>query len=122
MRPTLAEATPGDLAMALPSRIVLDLVEALDRLDTILPGVGAEGTLLYAPEIRYTDARYGVTPDLESSRPGFFVAGEGSGHARGVVYAAVTGVFAAHGVLRRLTGRVPEEPVSLVSTGPTGGR
>jgi uncharacterized FAD-dependent dehydrogenase len=102
VRPTCAEATPGDISMAMPGRIVRNVVEALERLNALLPGVAAGGTLLYAPEIKFYDTRYRVSPDLETTVPAFFVAGDASGHSRGIVYSAVTGSLAGQGILRRL--------------------
>jgi uncharacterized protein len=120
--PTLTEATPGDISMALPARILRNILEGLDRLDRVLPGVAAEGTLIYAPEIKFYDTRYRVTPDMETTVPAFFIAGDGSGHSRGIVYSAVTGLLAGQGVLRRLTGRVPVEAASRGTMGLPMGR
>jgi uncharacterized FAD-dependent dehydrogenase len=119
VRPTLTEATPGDLAMALPARLVTNLVEGLEALDALMPGVAAGGTLLYAPEIKFFDTRYRVSPDMESSVPRLFLAGDAGGHSRGVVYSALTGVLAGQGVLRALTGRVRPIPVRLECPGPS---
>ncbi len=95
VHPTLESFTPGDLSMALPHRVVVDLVEAVDVLDRLIPGLSSEGTLLCAPEIKFYDTRYAVGPGMETALPGFYVAGDASGHSRGIVFAAVTGVLAA---------------------------
>jgi len=101
IRPTLREATPGDISMALPSRIVTNLVEGLERLNNLIEGISSDNTLLYAPEIKFYDTRYEVTPNLETTLGGFFVAGDASGHSRGIVYSAVTGMLAAEAILQR---------------------
>ena len=93
--PTLMDFTPGDVSMALPQRIVVDLVESIERLDRILPGLASDGTLIYAPEIKFYDTRYQVGSGMETQLPGFYVAGDASGHSRGIVFAAVTGILAA---------------------------
>ena len=95
IRPTLDEVTPGDISMALPQRIVLNLLEAIERLDRIIPGLAADSTLIYAPEIKFYDTRYDVQDGMETKLPGFYVAGDASGHSRGIVFAAVTGIHAA---------------------------
>ncbi len=101
VQPTLQSFTPGDVSMALPHRVVVDLVEAVEVLDRLIPGLASEGTLLWAPEIKFYDTRYAVGPGMETALPGFFVAGDASGHSRGIVFAAVTGVLAARRIRER---------------------
>jgi len=100
--PTLKEYTPGDVSMALPQRIVVDIVEAIDRLDRIIPGLASDGTLLYAPEIKFYDTQYKVLAGMETQLPGLFVAGDASGHSRGIVFAGVTGILAAERILEKV--------------------
>jgi len=100
--PTLTDVTPGDIAMAFPHRIVTNLMEGLSVLNHIISGLQSNSTLLYAPEIKFYDTKYEVTPNLETNVNNFFVAGDASGHSRGIIYSAVTGIFAAEGVLRNL--------------------
>ncbi len=99
--PTLTDATPGDISMALPDRVVINLREGLEQLNNIIPGLTADNTLLYAPEIKFYDTRYPVTHEMETEVPGFFVAGDASGHSRGIVYSAVTGMIAAAAIRKR---------------------
>ena len=100
--PTLKDATPGDIAMAFPHRIFKNLIEGLDVLNEIITGLYSNNTLLYAPEIKFYDTKYTVTPSMETNAKNFFVAGDACGHSRGIVYSAVTGMFAAEGVLNRV--------------------
>ncbi len=95
IHPTLGEHTPGDISMALPHRVVVNVLEAVERLDKILPGLASDGTLVYAPEIKFYDTRYRLKEGMETELPGFHVAGDASGHSRGIVFAAVTGILAA---------------------------
>ncbi len=101
--PTLSDHTPGDISMALPDRVTVNLMEGLDRLNNIIEGVTSDNTLLYAPEIKFYDTKYEVTRDLETKLDGFYVAGDASGHSRGIVYSAITGMIAAEGIKDRLT-------------------
>jgi len=101
IEPTLKDFTPGDISMALPHRVVVDLVEALAMLDKVMPGVDSGSTLLYAPEIKFYDTRYRIRQGMETELPGFYVAGDASGHSRGIVFAAVTGILAARHILSR---------------------
>jgi len=96
--PTLTDVTPGDISMALPDRVVVNLVEGLEQLNNILPGLTADNTFLYAPEIKFYDTRYPVSPAMETDIHGFYVAGDASGHCRGIVYSAVSGLLAARNI------------------------
>jgi len=104
LSPTLGDATPGDISMALPYRIVQDIKEGLTTLDRILPGVAADSTLLYAPEIKYYSLKPKVNSRLETSVEGLHVAGDGAGLSRGIVHAAATGILAGRGVGGSSTG------------------
>ncbi|MBU1634035.1 FAD-dependent oxidoreductase, partial [bacterium] len=100
--PTLTDVTPGDIAMAFPQRIVTNLMEGLSVLNHIISGLESNSTLLYAPEIKFYDTKYQVSSNLETNVKNFFVAGDASGHSRGIIYSAVTGILAAEGVLANL--------------------
>jgi uncharacterized FAD-dependent dehydrogenase len=99
--PTLNSVTPGDIAMGLPHRIVTDLLEGLDKLDQVIPGVAQDSTLLYAPEVKFSANRISTNSDLESPVNNLFMAGDGAGLSGGLLTAAATGVIAARGILRK---------------------
>jgi uncharacterized FAD-dependent dehydrogenase len=65
VRPTLRGVTPGDIAMVIPHRIVTNILEGLERLDMVIPGVAADSTLLYAPEIKFYAMRVEVGKSME---------------------------------------------------------
>jgi uncharacterized FAD-dependent dehydrogenase len=106
VKPTLINVTPGDIAMGLPHRIVTDILEGLDKLDRVVPGVAQESTLLYAPEVKFSANRIYTNPDLETPVKNLFVAGDGAGLSGGLVVAAATGVIAARGILKK-SGKMP---------------
>ena len=99
MIPTLKDATPGDIGMALPHRIVTDILEALDKLDKVIPGIADGSTILYAPEIKFYATKVLTNRYLESSARGIYVAGDGAGVSRGIIGAAATGILAARGII-----------------------
>jgi hypothetical protein len=101
VQPTLQNVTPGDIAMAMPHRIVTDIVEGLEKLDKVIPGVASTSTLLYAPEIKFPANRIIVNRNLETPIENIFVAGDGAGLSRGIVIAAATGIIAARGILKK---------------------
>lgn len=90
----------GDLGMALPYRILLDIVEGLDILNNILPGISKDSTLLYAPEIKFHALNIKTNEYLQTSQEKIYVAGDGVGWSRGIVGAAVCGVLAARGMIK----------------------
>jgi len=100
--PTLKDVTPGDISMALPYRVVANLVEALRRLNRIIPGVASSQTLLYAPEIKFYSVKTVTSRDMETNVENIFVAGDGTGLSRGINVAAATGILAARGILEKL--------------------
>ena len=101
---TLKDVTPGDISMALPHRIVMDIIEGLEILNQIIPGVNADSTLVYAPEIKFYARKIEVDGSFQSSLKGLYVAGDGAGLSRGIVSAAATGILAGRGILSDLNG------------------
>jgi uncharacterized FAD-dependent dehydrogenase len=96
---TLSNVTPGDISMALPHRIVVDILEALDVLDEIIPGVASNSTLVYAPEAKFYAMELQVDDRLQTNVKNLFAAGDGVGLSRDIVNAAATGILAARGIL-----------------------
>lgn len=101
VKPTLKEVTPGDIAMAFPHRVVTDIIEGLERLDRVIPGVARDSTLLYAPEIKFYAMRVEVGKSMETSIENLFVAGDGAGVSRGIIIASATGILAAEGIIEK---------------------
>ncbi len=98
VRNTLKDVTPGDISMALPQRIVMDIIEGLEILNEIVPGVNSDSTLLYAPEIKFYAREIGVDEKLQTNIRNLYVAGDGAGLSRGIVTAAATGLLAGRGI------------------------
>jgi uncharacterized FAD-dependent dehydrogenase len=101
-RPTLREATPGDLNLVLPHRYVVNILEMFDALDQVAPGVGSRHTLLYGVEAKFYSSRLRLSRDLETEVHNLFAAGDGAGVTRGLVQASASGMLAAREILRRL--------------------
>ncbi len=101
VKPTLRSVTPGDISMALPGRIVTNILEGLERLDQVIPGVASDSTLLYAPEVKLYSMEVTVDEHMETNVPNLFVAGDGAGLSRGIITAAATGLLAARGILHK---------------------
>jgi len=95
------KAVPGDITLGMPARIIDNLWESLKKLDKIVPGILHPSTLMYAPEIKFFDTHFPTGSDLETSVPGLFVAGDGTGKSRGIVGAAISGIIAARGIVAK---------------------
>ncbi|MCF8045171.1 MAG: FAD-binding protein [Desulfarculaceae bacterium] len=95
IEPTMTNVVCGDIAMALPERILSNLTEGLESLNLVVPGVSNDETLLYAPEIKFFATQVETDSDLETKIKGMFVAGDGPGVAGNIVSAAATGLIPA---------------------------
>ncbi|WP_028586408.1 NAD(P)/FAD-dependent oxidoreductase [Desulfocurvus vexinensis] len=101
INPTMKDVVPGDIAMALPERIVTNLVQGLEQLNYAVPGVANDETLLYAPEIKFFATQVTTSAHLETPVAGLFVAGDGPGVAGNIVSASATGLIPAKEIVRR---------------------
>ncbi len=101
IEPTMTNVVCGDIAMALPGRILTNLIEGLEALNQVIPGVSNDETLLYAPEIKFFATQVETSPHLETSISGMFVAGDGPGVAGNIVSAAATGIIPAQQIIDR---------------------
>ena len=99
---TLEDVTPGDISMAMPHRIVMDIIEGLEKLNEVIPGVASDSTLLYAPEVKFYAMELQVSQELATSTKGLYAAGDGTGLSRDIINAAATGVIAGRAILQQL--------------------
>jgi uncharacterized FAD-dependent dehydrogenase len=103
-KPTLDQATPGDLSFVLPYRYLKDIIEMLEKLDSLAPGIFSRHTLLYGVEVKFYSHRIKLTSHLESEVKNLFIAGDGAGITRGLIQASVSGIVAGKEIASRLKG------------------
>lgn len=103
VRPTLA-ATPGDLSLVLPKRILDGIIEMIYALDKIAPGTANDDTLLYGVEVKFYNMEVDIDENLETKYPGLYVIGDGSGVTHSLSHASASGVYVA----RQIAGVVNE--------------
>lgn len=101
LQPTLADAVPGDLSFAFPAKQWNTIIESLEILDKIFPGMNGDDTIMYGPEIKWYSARAELSPKLESAIPNLFCGGDGCGVSRGIVQAAMTGIIIGQEISER---------------------
>ncbi|MGN1204225.1 MAG: NAD(P)/FAD-dependent oxidoreductase, partial [Lachnospiraceae bacterium] len=94
VRPTLA-ATPGDLSLVLPKRILDGIMEMIYALDKIAPGTANDDTLLYGVEVKFYNMEVEIDEHLETRYKGLYVIGDGSGITHSLSHASASGVFVA---------------------------
>jgi uncharacterized protein len=99
--PTLKSATPGDLSFVLPYRHLKGIIEMLQAMDKLAPGVASRHTLLYGVEVKFYSLRPQLSPVLETEVHNMFGVGDGAGVSRGLSLASASGVVAAREILIR---------------------
>ncbi|MDI6605357.1 MAG: NAD(P)/FAD-dependent oxidoreductase [Thermoanaerobacteraceae bacterium] len=102
VEPTLKDATPGDLSLVLPYRFLQSIIEMLQALDKVSPGVFSKHTLLYGVEVKFYSSRVKLTNNFETQVKNLFAAGDGAGITRGLVQASISGVVVAREILNRI--------------------
>lgn len=98
VRPTLA-ATPGDLSLVLPKRIMDGIIEMIYALDKIAPGTANDDTLLYGVEVKFYNMEVDIDENLETRHKGLYVIGDGSGVTHSLSHASASGVYVARHIL-----------------------
>ena len=102
VRPTLS-ATPGDLSLVLPKRILDGIIEMIYALDKIAPGTANDDTLLYGVEVKFYNMEVAIDEHLETKYPGLYIIGDGSGVTHSLSHASASGVYVA----RRIAMEAP---------------
>jgi len=97
--PTL-NATPGDLSLVLPKRILDGIIEMIYALDKVAPGTANEDTLLYGVEVKFYNMEVEVDHNLESRHKGLYIIGDGSGITHSLSHASASGVHVARNIAK----------------------
>ncbi|MDI6600209.1 MAG: NAD(P)/FAD-dependent oxidoreductase [Thermoanaerobacteraceae bacterium] len=102
LEPTLKAAVPGDLSLVLPYRHLTDIIEMLQAMDKIAPGIYSKHTLLYGVEVKFYSSRVNLTEGLETEIENLYAAGDGAGVSRGLAQASASGVLVARQILGKV--------------------
>lgn len=101
VKPTLKEAVPGDLGLCLPYNTMKSIIEMIEALDHITPGIANEHTLLYGVEAKFYSSRPIVTKELQvKGIHGLYVGGDGAGLTRGLAQAGASGIYVARNIVK----------------------
>lgn len=103
VKPTLKEAVPGDLGLVLPYNVMKSLVETIEALDHVTPGIANEHTLFYGVEAKFYSERPEVNKHFETMISNLYVGGDGAGITRGLAQAGANGVAIARSIIEKET-------------------
>ena len=99
--PTL-KATPGDLSLVLPKRILDGIIEMIYALDKVAPGTANDDTLLYGVEVKFYNMEVAVNSDLECCHENLYIIGDGSGITHSLSHASASGVHVARKIIEKM--------------------
>lgn len=99
VNPTLKEAVPGDLGLVLPYNTMKSIIEMIEALDKVSPGIASEHTLFYGVEAKFYSARLKVDEHFESPIKGLYLGGDGAGITRGLAQTGANGVWIARHII-----------------------
>lgn len=99
--PTM-DATPGDLSLVLPKRLLDGIIEMIYALDKIAPGTANDDTLLYGVEVKFYNMEVAVDSSLETCHQGLYVIGDGSGITHSLSHASASGIYVARNIAATL--------------------
>jgi uncharacterized FAD-dependent dehydrogenase len=102
VHPTLKEAVPGDLGLVLPYNTMKSIIEMVEALDHVTPGIASDHTLFYGVEAKFYSARPEVNDKFETKINGLYVAGDGAGLTRGLAQAEANGVWIARDIVSKV--------------------
>jgi uncharacterized protein len=103
LEPTLKEAVPGDLGLVLPYNTMKSLIEMVEALEKVTPGIASEHTLFYGVEAKFYSARPKLSETLETEIAGLYCGGDGAGITRGLAQAGAAGVWIARSIAQKLS-------------------
>ena len=103
MKPTLKEAVPGDLTLCMPQKTMEAIVEMIEVLDKVTPGIASDHTLLYGVEAKYYSAHPEIKNTLElEAIANLYVGGDGAGLTRGLAQAGASGILIARDIAAKV--------------------
>lgn len=102
VNPSLKEAVPGDLGLVLPYNTMKSLIEMMNALNYVTPGIASDHTLFYGVEAKFYSARPEVNSSFETNIKNLYVGGDGAGITRGLAQAGANGVWVARNIIKKL--------------------
>lgn len=101
VQPTLKEAVAGNLSLVLPYNTMKSIIEMIEALDKVTPGIASEHTLLYGVEAKFYSSRPSLNDRFETEIAGLYTGGDGAGITRGLAQAGACGVYIARDIISK---------------------
>ncbi len=101
--PTLKDAEPGDLRYVLPANVIDSLIDTIDNLNNVIPGINGKDTIFYGTEAKFYSSKVVLNNDFETDYPDVFFAGDSSGVTRGIMQAGIAGAYIAEIINTRIS-------------------
>jgi len=101
IRPTQESAVPSDLSLVLPYATMKSIIEMIEALDKITPGIAGDHTLLYGAEAKFYSSRFDVDKNFETKIKGLYLGGDGAGYTRGLAQAGANGLKIANSIINK---------------------
>jgi uncharacterized FAD-dependent dehydrogenase len=101
VEPTLKEAVAGNLSLVLPYNTMKSIIEMIEALDKVTPGIASEHTLLYGVEAKFYSSRPSLNDRFETEIAGLYAGGDGAGITRGLAQAGACGVYIARDIISK---------------------
>lgn len=96
IEPTLADAEPGDIRYVFPSNVVDSIIETLDNLNNVMPGMNGVNTILYSPEVKFYSSKIELNKNLKNDKfEDVYFIGDSSGVTHGIMQSAMSGIYVA---------------------------
>jgi uncharacterized FAD-dependent dehydrogenase len=80
---------------------MVDILEMLDAMESIAPGIASKHTLLYGVEIKFYSSHVEMREGFETAIDGIYAIGDGAGITRGLLQASMCGVIAARHITEK---------------------
>ena len=100
IQPTQTTAVPGDLGLVLPYNTMKSLIEMIEALEHVTPGIASDHTLFYGVEAKFYSSRFDVNNDFQTKIEGLYLGGDGAGFTRGLAQAGANGIAIARNILK----------------------
>ena len=99
--PTLKDAVAGDLMSCIPARVMTDIIEMIEAMDKIVPGIANDETLLYGVEVKFYSNKVNIDKNCETNIKGLYAIGDSSSWTRGLSLSSSMGVYVANKILEK---------------------
>ena len=106
IEPTLTDAEPGDLRYVFPANVIDSIVETLDNLNNVMPGINGVNTILYSPEVKFYSSKIELNSKLQNSKfDNVYFIGDSSGVTHGIMQSVMSGIYVAEDLKGKLLGQ-----------------